>query len=125
MTRRVLIVDDSRLARMAVIKGLNRLKPELAYFEASNPDEAVEALKAQSADIAIVDFNMPVRDGLTLAAELRAINPDMPIALLSANTQEEILTRAEQLGATFLTKPLNEAALGVFLAQAISSLEAR
>jgi DNA-binding response OmpR family regulator len=122
MTTRVLIVDDSRLARMAVIKGLHRLRPGFAYSEASNPDEAVAAFRADRASIAIIAFNMPVRDGLALAAELLEMSPGMPLALVSANTQEEILNRAAELGATFLTKPLNEAALGAFLEAAEKKL---
>lgn len=112
---RVLIVDDSRLARMAVIKGLSRLEPSFTYSEATNPDEAVAVVKASPAHIAIIDFNMPVRDGLSLAAELRDLDVNMPIALVSANTQDEILERAAELGVAFLTKPLNEAALKTFL----------
>ncbi|RYZ14819.1 MAG: response regulator [Alphaproteobacteria bacterium] len=115
MTKRVLIVDDSRLARMAVIKGLGQLRPGWTYVEAANPDEAVASMRASAADVAVIDFNMPVRDGLALAGELRELHPDLPIALLSANAQEEILNRTAQLGATFLTKPLNTAAFGAFL----------
>lgn len=122
MTTRVLIVDDSRLARMAVIKGLTKLQPDFTYAEASNPDEAIAVLRAQPAGIAIIDFNMPVRDGLSLAAELRDIDPDMPIAIVSANTQDEIVERAAQLGATFLAKPLNEASLRAFLNEATTKL---
>jgi DNA-binding NarL/FixJ family response regulator len=121
MTMRVLIVDDSRLARMAVIKGLSKLRPGWTYAEASNPDEAIAVMRADPADLAIIDFNMPIRDGLTLAGEFRVIHPKMPIALLSANAQEEILERTAQLGAIFLSKPLNEAALEAFLSTAAKS----
>lgn len=100
---------------MAVIKGLAKLRPSWAYSEASNPDEAVAIMKASAASLAIIDFNMPMRDGLMLASELRELDPKLPIALLSANAQEEILNRAAQLGATFLSKPLNEASFGAFL----------
>jgi len=123
MTTHVLIVDDSRLARMAVIKGLTRLRPEFTHCEAANPDEAVALVKARQVDIAVIDFNMPGRDGLTLAAELKDMNRDMPIALVSANTQDEILERTAQLGATFLTKPLNEAALRTFLDAAVAKMK--
>lgn len=125
MTYRVLIVDDSKLARMAVIRALAKLKPDYAYMEASNPDEAVQLLKAQTAQLAVVDFNMPGRDGLTLAADLREVNPAMPIALVSANTQQEILDRALALGVSFLPKPLNEVALDGFLTEASSRLGER
>ncbi|RYG30379.1 MAG: response regulator [Burkholderiales bacterium] len=115
MIKRVLIVDDSRLARMAVIKGLSKLRPGWTYSEASNPDEAIAAMNASPADLAIIDFNMPIRDGLTLAGELLELAPTLPIALLSANAQQEILDRTAQLGAIFLTKPLNETAFSAFL----------
>lgn len=116
MTTRVLIVDDSKLARMSVIRTLSRLRPTFTYVEASHPDEAITAVKALPSEVAVVDYNMPGRDGLALAAELKAINPSMTIAVLSANAQQEIIAGAEQLGATFLTKPLAEASFENFLA---------
>lgn len=115
MATKVLIVDDSRLARMSVIRVLNRLRPDYAYIEASHPDEAVAVMKSGFADIAVVDFNMPGRDGLALVAELKAANPDMVIGLLSANSQREIVESAQALGATFLTKPLSESDFEAFL----------
>jgi DNA-binding NarL/FixJ family response regulator len=118
MTLKVLIVDDSKLARMAVIRALTRLRPEFGYAEAANPDEALAVMKAQQAEIAIVDYNMPGRDGLMLTSELKAIDPGMAVAVLSANAQTEIISGAEQLGATFLTKPLAEPALDAFLTAA-------
>ena len=118
MSLKVLIVDDSRLARMSVIRALTRLRPTFTYVESAHPDEAIAVMRGQPAQIAVVDFNMPGRDGLALAAELRAINPDMAIAVLSANAQQEILARTHELGATFLTKPLTEPALEAFLTAA-------
>ena len=51
---------------------------------------------------------MPGRDGLHLAAELRRLKPGMPLAVISANHQVEVVTRAREVGATFLQKPLTE-----------------
>ena len=45
-------------------------------------------------DLALIDFNMTEKDGLELAAELRALYPDMPIAIITANIQDEIIARA-------------------------------
>ena len=67
--------------------------------------------KTNSFDLAILDFNMPGRDGLVLAAELLALKPGMPLAVISANHQVEVVTRAREVGATFLQKPLTEKAL--------------
>ena len=118
MTLKVLIVDDSRLARMSVIRALARLRPDFTYIEAGHPDEAIALMKVQGAQAAIVDFNMPGRDGLALTSELRGIDPDIPVAVLSANAQQEIISRTQQLGATFITKPLTEPALDAFLSEA-------
>lgn len=121
-TMKILIVDDSKLARMAVAKALNNHYPDWNRVEAANADEAV--VLARDVDIAVLDFNMPGRDGLTLAAELRAMKPAMPVAIISANHQQEIVQRAHAIGATFLQKPLTEQALSEFLSAAVQTLKA-
>jgi DNA-binding NarL/FixJ family response regulator len=121
---KVLVVDDSKLARMAVAKVLNAVHPEWTRIEASNADEAVVSVKDASPDIAVFDFNMPGRDGLALAGEVRALRPGMQIAVMSANHQQEVVERALALGATFLMKPLTEQALRDFLLKAEKMLRA-
>lgn len=115
MTYKVLIVDDSKLARMSVAKALNSLQPTWMRLEASNADEAVAIVAQEQPDIVLLDFNMPGRDGLALAADLAAMRPEMPIAVVSANIQDEIVGRSRAIGAAFLSKPLTAAALGEFL----------
>ncbi len=78
MTYKLLIVDDSKLARMAVVKALSSAYPDWRRVEAGNAADALKAAKESTPDIALVDFNMPERDGLALAADLRALQPDMP-----------------------------------------------
>lgn len=117
MTHKILIVDDSRLARMSVARALGALRPDWTRIEAANADEALALAARERPDIALLDFNMPGRDGLALAAELRALAPDMPLAVISANIQDEIATRAREVDATFLPKPLTEQALGDFLSR--------
>jgi CheY-like chemotaxis protein len=115
MSYKILVVDDSKLARMALARALNGLRPEWRRLEATNADEAVALMKHEPADVALLDFNMPGRDGLVLAAELRAALPNLPIALVSANVQREVAARAEEVGASFLSKPLTDDALAAFL----------
>jgi YesN/AraC family two-component response regulator len=123
MTYKLLIVDDSKLARMSVTKALKTLFPDLSRVEAANADEALARVKEASFDIALLDFNMPGRDGLELAAELRAAHPSMQLAIISANNQYEIVARAKAVGAAFLPKPLTEQALGEFLQGAVGQLK--
>jgi len=124
MNKKILIVDDSKLARMALAKGLSAALPEWSRLEAANADEALEILGTSRVAIALLDFNMPGRDGLALAAEIRAVDPAVQIALISANHQTEVVTGATDIGATFLTKPLNDKALRDFIDLALARLKA-
>ncbi len=120
VTHRVLIVDDSKLARMAVIRVLNALHPDWQSIEAGNAEQALEALKRESPDFVLLDFNMPGKDGLALAEELRALDAQLNVAVISANHQVEVVNRAKATGATFLRKPLTEKALAEFLDAALN-----
>ncbi|ESZ14960.1 hypothetical protein X735_15295 [Mesorhizobium sp. L2C085B000] len=111
----VLIVDDSKLARMALVKILAKNYPTWVRKEAGNADEALQLASEFAADIVLMDYNMPGRDGLALAADFRAQDPSMRLALISANQQHEIVEGAKALGASFLTKPVNCPDLVAFL----------
>lgn len=115
MSFTVLIVDDSKLARMSVARVLGILYPEWKRIEAANAAEALEQTKQLFPEVALVDFNMPGKDGVTLAVELRALHPKISVAVISANRQLEVIRRTEAAGATFLPKPLTESALADFL----------
>jgi DNA-binding NarL/FixJ family response regulator len=119
----ILVVDDSKLARMSIAKALDALQPAWSRLEASNADEAVAVVGRERPDIAIMDFNMPGRDGLALATELHEIAPDMPLAIVSANNQDEIVARTHEIGAAFLAKPLTKQALAEFLSSAQARLQ--
>jgi DNA-binding NarL/FixJ family response regulator len=115
-----LIVDDSKLARMAVIRVLSTLHPNWQSTEAANAEQALEALKREAPDFVLLDFNMPGKDGLALAEELRSLDPRLRVAVISANHQVEVVNRAQASGATFLRKPLTEKALAEFLDAAMN-----
>ncbi|WP_374471171.1 response regulator transcription factor [Phenylobacterium sp.] len=118
----VLIVDDSKLARIVVGKAVAALQPDWTRLEAGNADEALSLLETQSVDVVILDFNMPGRNGLELAEELRARHPAMPIALATANVQDEVIARARAAGATFVPKPITEEGLRGFISGAALKL---
>ena len=119
----VLIVDDSKLARIVLGKAIAALQPEWVRLEAGNADEAIAAFDAQPIDVAILDYNMPGRDGLALAEELRARFPTMPIAVATANVQDEIIARARAASATFIPKPVTEDGMRGFLSGAALRLK--
>jgi CheY-like chemotaxis protein len=123
MPHKVLIVDDSKLARMVMASAFRRVRPDWALVEATNADDALDALADISVEIALVDFNMPGIDGLELVARIRRSRPDMPVAVVSANLQDEILARARELNAGFVPKPLTDEALASFLSGAALRLQ--
>jgi CheY-like chemotaxis protein len=100
---------------MAAVKVLKSLHPDWPTVEASDATQALASVAEESPDFVLVDYNMPGKDGLTLAAELRELKPHMGLALISANHQVEVIDRARASGAIFIRKPLTEQAMADFL----------
>ena len=100
---------------MSISRLLDALRPSWTRVETANAVEAMACQPFAEIDVALLDFNMPGRDGLTLAAEMHAIKPAMPMAIISANAQDEIVARTKEIGAGFLPKPLTRQALAEFL----------
>ncbi|MDE1991564.1 MAG: response regulator [Rhizobiaceae bacterium] len=123
MTVTVLVVDDSKLARIVAGKAITALQPDWQRLEANSAAEALQKVNEQPIDVAILDFNMPDKDGLELAAELRNSHPHMPIAVITANVQDEIIAGVRALNATFVAKPVTEEALSSFIAGAALRLK--
>lgn len=124
MTTTVLIVDDSKLARIVAAKAITALKPAWQRMEASNASEALELISKNQIDVALVDFNMPGKNGVELAEEMRKLRPSMPIALITANIQNEVVAAAKAVEAVFVAKPLTQESLQDFLNNAARTLPA-
>lgn len=125
MQHKVLIVDDSKLARMVMASAFRRIRPDWELSEATSASQALEVIASRAVDIALVDFNMPETDGLELLARIRKSEPKMPVAVVSANLQDEIIARARELNAAFIAKPLTDEALDAFLSGAVLRLKAQ
>lgn len=125
MATSVLIVDDSKLARIVVGKAVAAVQPDWERLEAASAEEAIQTFDARGVDVAILDYNMPGRNGLELAEELRARFPQMPIAVATANVQDEVIARARAAKATFVAKPITEDSLRGFLSGAALQLRSQ
>jgi CheY-like chemotaxis protein len=123
MKYRVLVVDDSKLARMVMASAFRRIRPDWTLVETANAEEALAAVSAGTVDLALIDFNMPGIDGLELIARIQKTHPGMPVAVVSANVQDEIIARARELNAGFIPKPLTDDALVAFLSGAALRLK--
>ncbi|MGF7147314.1 CheY-like chemotaxis protein [Sphingomonas zeicaulis] len=121
----VLIVDDSKLARIVAGKALAELQPDWSKVEAGGAEQAMEIVAAQQVDVALIDFNMAGKDGLELAADLHALKPGLPMAIVTANIQDEVIARARAVGATFVAKPVTIDSLQSFISGAALRLRSR
>jgi two-component system chemotaxis response regulator CheY len=115
--RRAIIVDDSRATRSL----LRRLLANLGYevVEAGNGAEALDVLaNNERVDLALVDWNMPVMDGLEFVKTLRTKRAyaDMIVVMVSAESDQTKVARALMMGADeFVIKPLTAEILQVKL----------
>ena len=111
----VLLVDDSRVARMMTRSVVEKACPGWTIVEAASGEEALEAAAAARPDFVLLDVNMPGMDGLTAAREFRTRFPGASLSLLTANIQDSIRDRALALGIGYISKPLKDDLLIAFL----------
>ena len=108
----VLLVDDSQTVRRMLEWSLT--PAGCRTLQAADGIQALEILRAQAVDLAIVDLNMPRMDGIELIRTVRA-DPrfkELPIILLTTEGREPDRVAALEAGATlFLTKPSTPAIL--------------
>ncbi|MDO8454484.1 MAG: response regulator, partial [Sulfurimonas sp.] len=86
---KILIVDDSKLARMGVIKSLREIEPGAELFQASNGVEAVEIFKNERPSVVFLDLTMPVMDGYEALKQIMALDKDAQVIVISADIQSE------------------------------------
>lgn len=73
---------------------------------ANHGKHALEVFQKHHTDLCVLDVMMPVMDGFTLAGEIRALDPDMPIVFLTAKNQKEDRLKGLKIGADdYITKP--------------------
>ena len=104
----VLVVDDSRLARMLISKYILGLHPHWLILEASNGLEAVEKAKVESPNYITMDYNMEGMTGVEAAQQILQYAPQTSIVLFTANIQSSTQTQAQKLGLCFVGKPVTQ-----------------
>jgi CheY-like chemotaxis protein len=102
---RILVVDDDRLVRSAMVRTLRRV-PCVEVEDFADGEEALARCKGARFDLAVLDLKMPILDGVTLARRLRAILPDMRLVFVTADPHGDLAQRARDLQPTaVLAKP--------------------
>lgn len=119
---KVLIVEDeekiSKLLRDAIKEYFYNVNV------AKNGQEGIEKYKQYKPDIIITDIMMPIMDGLEMAIEIKKINEELPIIVLSAFSDKEKLLKAIDIGITkYFIKPFDPEEVIEFLNEFATKLQ--
>ncbi len=106
---KVLVADDSKLARLSLIKEFkNIFQDEVDFYEAPNGLVAVEIYKEHLPSIVFLDLTMPEMDGYGALEEIIKINPNAVVVVVSADVQQIAVDKVKALGArAHIAKPIS------------------
>jgi AmiR/NasT family two-component response regulator len=104
---RILVAEDETIIRLDLKETLERAGHEVCA-EARDGEEAVELARTEKPDLAVLDVKMPRLDGIEAARRILAERP-IPIVMLTAYGQDELVARAVEAGVFgYLVKPFRE-----------------
>ncbi|MEM8557976.1 MAG: response regulator [Bacteroidota bacterium] len=115
--RHLLVVDDSATNRR--ILTLQAERWGMHVVAAASGREALRLLHQGTYDLAVLDFHMPEMDGIALAEQIRAVEPALPLVMLSSMSQTPPMR--PDLLAAYLNKPIKQAHLCRVLVQALGT----
>jgi len=118
---KIIVADDESIIRL----GLRAMLADLGHeaLMAANGREALSLARSASPDLAILDIEMPLTDGLEAARVIARKHP-MAILILTAYSQQDLIQRAAQLPIQgYLVKPVNERDLAAAIEVAIARFE--
>lgn len=103
---KVLLVDDDSLVNESIENSLQVFGLECVSF--TDPLAALESYKKNKYDIVVTDFKMPVMDGMELFKNIKEINNDAYVIMISAFADEVLIQKSLDTGIfAFLKKPIN------------------
>ncbi|MBT9504329.1 MAG: response regulator transcription factor [Burkholderiaceae bacterium] len=101
----LLLVDDHAIVRDGLRRVLEAQAASWQVHEASSGFEALDRLRRQPVDVAIVDLSMPGMNGLDLTRRIKAERPATAVLVLSMHAEEQYAMRAFKAGANgYVTK---------------------
>ncbi|MCL4868678.1 MAG: response regulator [Anaerolineae bacterium] len=118
---RILIADDESIIRLGLKAMLREMGHEV--FAAANGHEALEMARNHPVDLAILDIKMPLTDGLQAAQTLARSKP-IPIILLTAYSDQELIDRATDLPIHgYLVKPVQKGDVAAAITVAVKRFQ--
>jgi two-component system, chemotaxis family, chemotaxis protein CheY len=107
-SKKLLIVDDSKVSRMVIRAHILAIHPDWEIIEAVDGTEAITLAEKIQPDFCTMDINMPGMLGTEAAELILHKNPLIRMVIFSANIQESFQNRAATMGAVFVAKPVTE-----------------
>lgn len=118
----ILYVEDEKKIRLNYAQYLEHYFANV--YAVATAESAREVLEEHYADIMLVDISLPGQNGLDFAKELREVDQNIRIIVLTAHSDVEWLLQATQLKLTdYLLKPIERSKLKSALAKAIDEIE--
>jgi DNA-binding NarL/FixJ family response regulator len=96
--KRILVVDDHAVLREGLITQINREADLVVCGEAQNAREALAAVGRLKPDLVLADITLPGRNGLELIRDLRAVQPGLPVLVLSMHDAAVFAERVLRAG---------------------------
>lgn len=116
--QRILIVDDEDKFRSIIAQKLSRRGYEI--FEACNASEVLPKLREMMLDVILLDLKLPDGDGLTLLPQLKELQPNVQVIMLTGQGTIESAIEAMKRGAyDFLTKPCSFSKMEITIQKAL------
>ncbi len=114
----IAVVDDEQDMRTFLEILLRRSGYSVMSFPTA--ERAIAYCRANSVDLVVTDIRMPGMDGVALLKELKAIDPDMPVIMITAYASVDTAIEAMRSGAyDYLTKPFNIEEIKLNVAKAL------
>jgi two-component system chemotaxis response regulator CheY len=122
---KILLVDDSRTIRNIQKNVLARLG-HTDIMEAGDGVEALQQVQKDRPDLALIDWNMPNMDGITLVREIRARDKELPLIMCTTEAEKSRVLEAIKAGVNnYIVKPFTTETLAEKIQQTMDKAQAK
>ncbi len=104
----ILCAEDDPVTRNLLSIMIAKKFPEVQLYQAENGQAGLELYKARKPDIVITDLRMPLLDGIQMAGEIKSLDPETVIIVVSAHNDAQYLLKAIEIGINhYVMKPVD------------------
>ena len=116
----ILLVDDSRTSRK-ILRNILEGAGHTIVDEATDGEQAIEKYIASKPDVITLDITMPVMDGIEALKQIKLVDSEAKVVMVSASSQKDKLIEAVKYGAEdFIAKPFEPSQIVSVLGKLIS-----